>query len=141
MWAGPPDLGGVFDVEDSATGLIRFPGGLTVELNVTWAVNLPEGLLHDGIVLLGDQGGVTFDVWGDTLTLATEEDGRLADVKTTLSVGDAWGQAWQRQSRRFADCVDSRSPAPASGEDGRAVQAVLDAMYESAAAQREVGVS
>ena len=62
MWAGPPDPGGTFDVEDGAAALIRFERGLTLDLSVSWAANLPETILPDGIILLGDRGGVYVNV-------------------------------------------------------------------------------
>ena len=67
MWAGPPDPAGTFDVDDGVTGLVRFDTGMTFELNVTWAANIPENILPDGIVILGDRGGCYLDLWNNRL--------------------------------------------------------------------------
>jgi predicted dehydrogenase len=140
MWGGPPDPQGVFDVEDSAVGLIRFDGGVTMELNAAWAANLPEGALRDGVVVLGDRGGMYFDIWGDRLLLAGEHDGALEDVVSHVSVGSAWDEAWRRQSATFAGHVVNRTAPAATAEHGRAVQAILEAFYRSSEEGREVEV-
>jgi predicted dehydrogenase len=141
MWAGPPNLQGVFDVEDGAVALLRLQGGITFELNVTWAANLPENALLSGVTLLGDRGGCHFDVWGSNLTLTTEEDGYLADVKPELPDAKvAWPAAWRRQHELFASAVQTRTQPEASMEAGRAVQAIVEANYQSSDLQREVEV-
>lgn len=141
MWAGPPQLQGVFDVEDGAVALIRLGGGITLELNVTWAANLPDNALPSGMTLLGNKGGCHFDVWGSNFTLATEELGRLIDVKPHLGKAeDAWPSAWRKQHELFARAVQSRTQPECSMECGRAVQATLEAIYRSSEAGREVDV-
>ena len=51
MWAGPPRFGGKCDVEDSAHALIRLDGGVTFEMNTTWAGNFPDDSVNDLIGL------------------------------------------------------------------------------------------
>jgi predicted dehydrogenase len=141
MWAGPPQLQGVFDVEDGAVALIRLAGGITLELNVCWAANLPENSLPSGMTLLGNKGGCHFDVWGRNFTLATEEAGRLADIKPVLGKAeDAWPSAWRKQHELFAGAVQTRSQPEASMERGRVVQATLEAIYRSSELNREVEI-
>jgi predicted dehydrogenase len=103
MWAGPPNLKGVFDVDDGATGLVRFDNDMTL--------------------------------------LATEEDGYLVDVKPHVRHEELWNEAWRRQYEMFVKAVVDRVPPAASAEDGRAVQAVLDALYRSSEEKREVEVA
>jgi predicted dehydrogenase len=138
MWAGPPDPRGTFDVEDGVCGHVRFEGGLLLEVNITWAANLPEGVMKNGIVLLGDRGGLYFDVWGREVVLATEEQDRLVDVQPQLPEGDAWMAAWESQCRSFAEAVERRAAPAATAAHGRAVQAIIDAMYRSSSEGREV---
>ncbi|MHC4416331.1 MAG: Gfo/Idh/MocA family protein [Planctomycetota bacterium] len=140
MWAGPPNLGGVFDVEDGVTALIRFETGLSMELNVTWAVDLPEDVLRTGFVLLGDQGGCFFNVWRNQLTVTTERQGALVHQEPALPEGDAWAAAWREQYVRFARAVTERVAPDASAENGRAVQTLIDAVYRSGREGREVDV-
>ena len=140
MWSGPPDATGVFDVEDAATALVRFDGGLSLELNVTWAGNVNTEYLRDAVILLGDKGGCVADLWNNQLIVTTERDGRVVSEKHALPDVDAWGTAWQRQHERFRDCVESGTRPDPSGADGRAIQTVIDALYRSAADDREVEV-
>lgn len=141
MWAGPPNPRGVFDVEDGAVALLRLAGGITLELNVTWAANLPENVLPNGVTILGDKGGCHFDVWGDQFMLTSEQQQVLADVKLPLPPApDAWPSAWRRQHELFARSVQSREQPEAGMDAGRAVQAALAAIYQSSEAGREVDV-
>lgn len=140
MWGGPPNPDGVFDVEDEAVGLVRFADGMSMELNVAWAVNVADGRLRDGVILLGDRGGCVVDLWNSELVVTTEQDGRLVDSRPTLAAGEAWPAAWQRQAERFARTVADGTPPEASARQGRAVQSVIDAMYRSAEEGREVGI-
>jgi len=141
MWGGPPDAGGVFDVEDAATALVRFEGGMSLELNVTWAADISPEHMHDAVVLPGDEAGCVVDIWSNELITTTERDGQVLSEKQPLPGGDPWSDAWQRQAQRFCDCVRSRTPPEASAADGLAVQGVIDALYRSAAEDREVEVT
>ncbi len=140
MWAGPPKLDGTSDVEDHATALVRCEGGLTIEMNVTWAMNQPDGALKDGIFLFGDRGGVSFEIFGSQVTLATEEDGHIVDVKPLLAQGDATQRAWDAQYRQFIGVVRDGTPPHADAADGRAIQSLLEAIYRSSGERREVDV-
>ncbi len=140
MWGGPPDPAGVFDVEDAVTALVRFDGGMSLELNVAWAANIDSDHLRDGVVLLGDTGGCVVDLWRNKLIVTTERDGQVVSEQQDLPAGDAWDIAWRRQAERFCRCVETRTPPQASAGDGRAVQTVVDALYRSADQEREVEV-
>lgn len=140
MWSGPPDPAGRFDVEDAATALVRFEGGLSLELNVTWAANVSPDYLRDAVVLLGDKAGCVADLWNNVLMVTAERGGRVVSEKQPLPEADAWGSAWRRQHERFRDCVQSRLPPAPGGAEGRAVQSVIDALYRSAAQNNEVEV-
>lgn len=141
MWAGPPDLKGTCDVEDAATALIRFESGVTLELNVTWAANLAEGALQDGITLFGDRGGLSFDTWGSRIALTTEKVGKLIDAKPAIPPhSEPWSSAWQRQHELFAHAVETRTLPHATAAHGREVQAIVEAIYRSSEAGREVEI-
>ncbi len=141
MWAGPPDPNGTFDVEDSATGLIRFDQGVTFEVSLAWASNTPHHVMPEGILLLGDRGGCFFDLWGDRFLLSSENDNAVRDEQIKIDNTDAWNRAWTGQHQRFADAVLQRGEPLAGGLAGREVQAIVQAMYTSSSLQREVIVS
>lgn len=139
MWAGPPNPDGPFDVEDGASALIRCEGGLSLSLNMSWASHLPEGTLTDGVTLFGEKAAVHFDILSDApLTIGCEVDGELVDMKQPVRPGEDWNTAFRRQHECFARNVLSREAPSASAEEGRAVQAVLEALYRSAEARSSV---
>jgi len=140
MWAGPPVPGGDFDVEDSATVLMRFGNGITFDLNVAWASNIPEGVHPNGVTIFGDRGGCYLDVWGKRMSIGTEQEGHLIDMVPQLPEGNAWEMAWTRQHELFARAVHDRTPPVATGEQGRYVQNVLEAIYRSSFEGREVEI-
>lgn len=137
MWAGPPDPGGTFDVEDGGVAMIRFEDGLTLSLSVSWADNLPAAALPDGVVLFGTRGGCRFDVWGSEVHVSTEQDGYMLETTPRIEVAEPWSVAWRRQHEAFARTMSGAPPA-ASALQGRAVQTVLDGIYRSSAAGHEV---
>ena len=55
MWAGPPKLDGVYDVEESITGLVRTEGPV-ISFNGAWAQNIGEKECY--IDFMGDKAGI-----------------------------------------------------------------------------------
>lgn len=140
MWAGPPRLDGVFDVEDHATALVRFEGGLTLEVNVTWAGNMPEQALPDGIALFGDKAGCRFTLLGDEVIIAGERGRALVDMPLRFDAQRALERAFESQMRSFQAVVEHRHEPCATAAQGRQVQAIIDAIYRSSADGREAPV-
>jgi predicted dehydrogenase len=136
MWAGPPRYDGTFDVEDSAHALVRLEGGATMEINTTWAGNFPDGSLPSVMGFFGNKGGMTFELGGPTVRLATEENGMNVDVLPKF----AETAPFDEQMRNFVRNVESRTEPVASGQVGETVQAILDAIYRSSEKDREVEI-
>ncbi len=139
MWAGPPKLDGVCDVEDSAHALIYFEGGGTLDLQVSWALNRPGDSRREEsrIGLFGDRGGMAFELGGDHLTVASERYGRNVDTRVMLPEIDPFVE----QATRFAACVESRATPLATGIQGMRVMAILDAIYQSSESNRDVAIA
>ena len=129
MWAGPPKFDGVFDVDDHATAMITFDSGATLDLQVTWACNLPDGTTPDSLMaFLGDRGGLSFELFGDHLKLRHEVAGRNADSRLALPEADQMAA----QMADFAEAVAARKHrVGATPAEGRKVQALVDAIYAS----------
>lgn len=136
MWAGPPRYDGVCDVEDSAHALIRFEGGLTLEVNATWAGNFPNNTMPNLVGIFGSKAGLTFQLGGSEVKIATEDEGHNADISPTLRTV----VPFEDQMRTFAGHVTSRTQPHANGARGKLVQSLLDAIYESSRLDREVEV-
>ena len=136
MWAGPPRYNGKFNVEDSAHALVRLAPNITLEVNVTWAGNFPDNSVQDVMGVFGDKGGITFGLGGREITLATEENGMNVDVKPKLKQLEPW----DGQMNSFCKAIKTRKIEHATGESGMYVQSILDAIYKSSAANKEVEI-
>ena len=135
MWAGPPQREGICDVDDAGHALIRFPGDVTLDLQIAWAGNFPHGAFPESqVALLGTRGGLSFELFGDHLLLAREEFGRLTDTRVRLSAV----LPYQAQLCDFAAAVESRQVQGATGDEGAQVQAIVDSIYQSSRQRSEV---
>lgn len=132
MWAGPPNLAGVCDVEDAAQALVRFTNGATLELHVAWAGNYPRKFFPDSVLgFFGDQGGMAFELFGSEVQFASEQDGKVVDE--SLDVEDV--DFFLEQFRDFQQSVESRVVQGADHKQACAVQAIIDAIYCSSRQQ------
>ncbi|MEE4298029.1 MAG: Gfo/Idh/MocA family oxidoreductase, partial [Pseudomonadales bacterium] len=141
MWAGPPDPEGTFDVEDAAEAFIRFRNGITFQLSVAWASHLPEAAMREQVVLFGEKGALAAETWGGRLLLGHDDEAtrQMIDVTPVRAPGDAWTTAWRAQHRRLREIFSTKdAPTTATAEHGRAVQAIVDGIYASSEAGREV---
>ncbi len=134
MWAGPPRREGVFDVEDAATGVLRFDTGMTLQVDAVWAANLPDDVLKDGVMLWGEKGGLFMNHMTGELRLVFEDAGHVVQVQPEYPKTNAW----VTQCERFRKAIETRTQPDASAAQGRTVQAMLDALYRSAREEREV---
>ncbi len=131
MWAGPPRLDGVFDVEDYSTGLIRFADKATMSFEIAWAANAPQ---ETYIEIMGDRAGVRlFD--GKPLTLLTEDAERPADIIPQYADD---GDRFHLQIRKFLAACHGEGPPAATAAEGVTVMKTIDAVYTSSANNCEI---
>jgi len=140
MWGGPPKVDGTFDVEDAAIALLRCEGGLSIEIDVAWATNIPEGVARDGLLLRGARAGIHFEIFGSEVRSVVERDGEMRDEVAAVPSPFGWDAAWDAQYRCFGELVHGRGAAAATAREGRELQRILAAFYESAALGRETEV-
>ena len=142
MWSTPkPD--GTFDVEDGVVATTTFANGVTNQIDVSWATHLPQSFIRDGITIEGDKGAVWFDLWADSIAFGTSLDGKPDESKVEVRVNEAWDDAFQSEHRAFADGIVNRAVSVEAGtsDDGRKVQTIVEAIYESDAQNCEVQIS
>ncbi|MBD2844086.1 Gfo/Idh/MocA family oxidoreductase [Paenibacillus sp. IB182496] len=124
--------GGVFDVEDLATGMIRFDNGATLQLEFSWAANIEEGSKY--VELRGTQAGCRLN--NGELKLMTELERTLVDIVPRLSK--------QTESphglniHHFVACALGREAPIFAPQDGVAMIKILTALYASAERGAEV---
>ncbi len=132
MWAGPPKLDGKFDVEDHASGFVRF-GKATMSFEITWAANAPD----EGFVeILGDKGGVRI-LDGKPFTIRTEFGTDVADV---CPLYPNPGNNFHNQIKKFIGACRGENPPAATGEEGLVNMKLIDAVYESSKQGKEVKI-
>lgn len=132
MWAGPPKLEGVFDVEDYACGTVRFGKKATMTFDIAWAANAPQ---ETHIDVLGEDGGVRFG--NGTVRVLTEHAGRLADIEPQF---DKNANSYEGEARAFLAACRGEAPPAATAAEGVTVMKLIDAVYASAEAGREIAI-
>ncbi|HUT57175.1 MAG TPA: Gfo/Idh/MocA family oxidoreductase [Phycisphaerae bacterium] len=133
MWAGPPDFRGVFDVEDYSTGFVRFGAKATMSFEIVWAANAES---ESFIEILGTDGGTRID-GGKPLVIHTEHNGRVTDISPQF---DEKANKFELQARAFADACHGKRPPAATAEQGLTVMKLIDAIYASSKADKEVAI-
>ena len=118
----------IFNTEDSAAGTIRFANGASMNFEVSWAVNMKETGIYSYI--FGKDAGASLD----PLEIYGEEANYLVDLKPTVDRGDPFA----REIRHFLDCIKEGKEPSITTKDGLHVQKMLNGIYDSARAGREI---
>lgn len=128
-----------YDVEDFATALIRFEGGLTLQLDASWAAYTSYGD-EFGISLLGNGGGAEIHAkdYSQTGTLRFFSDigGTPAVTEPKLLERQNHGEIF----KCFVDSILNGTPMSPSGQEGLERVHLIEAIYRSATLGREVEV-
>ncbi len=135
MW-GTRVPGGIFDVEDMGVFLVRFENGASLVVQTSWAANTEEGVEAR---IMGDRGGIMINGGdGKSLSILTEDNGFIANIQPQLKKDSTRPDMVQH----FIDCIrDPQKKLLTDGRDGLVLQAMLDAVEESAKTNREVPVT
>jgi predicted dehydrogenase len=130
MWAGPPVLDGICDVDDMVTGFIR-TSGPSISFNGAWAQNIDE---HEMFVdFMGDKGGIRLN-YGKDFTFYTAEGGLLQSVKHDYKIPNMY----EREDLRFIEAVRKGLKTRNHIDEVLESARLLDAIYESAEKQAEI---
>ncbi len=130
MWGTTPVPGGPFDVEDLVSGFIRFKNGMSLAIEATWACNSPE---RGCVEILGDKGGLRIF---PEIEYYGQSNGQLYCAKPQLTKVNGYVE----ELRNFTDCIRTGATPVATGDHGVEDQTILDALYRSAKAGKEVAV-
>jgi predicted dehydrogenase len=130
---GETQSGGTFDVEDLATGFVKFANGASLQIEFSWASNIGEEQRF--VELRGSKAGC--QLRNEEVEVYTEMDGTLVDIKPRFGYGQTNGHGLAIE--HFIDCVLGRSTTPTiTPQDGVYMIQILTALYESARTGREV---
>jgi predicted dehydrogenase len=120
------------DVEDFASGLVRFAGGSAISLEVSWLGFQPEGEFWR-LQMYGTRSGVT---WPEGVIVG--EDNLIPwDLKLAEATGEL---AHHHVIRQFARAVVEDKPVPIPPEQSANIIAMLDGLYASSASGREAAI-
>ena len=130
MWAGPPTKGGICDVEEGITGLIRTDGPV-INFNGAWAQNILENEMF--IDFMGTKGGARLQ-YGKDFTVYSTKNGMLTRTDFECSQTNMF----QNEIDAFVDCVESGEKLPSHIDVNILTSQMMDAIYRSAAEHKEV---
>jgi len=131
MWGG--NIPSTFDVEEFAAAFVRFANGATLVLEVSWLLHHKTMGEDMQMWLYGEKAGAH---WPDNeLLWANNDTKQLMNMQLQRAEG---GEPHARECVAFADAVANGKPSPVPAEQSLDVIAILDGLYRSAAAGKEV---
>lgn len=127
--------GAAFDVEDFASGLIRFENGASLVFEISWA-GYQQGHSQQSMRLIGTQGGLETvpGEKGDDYLYNHEING--VPIAGRI-IPDGRGR---KSTDVLVDAIADGTPFPANLEDGLRMQVILEALYRSAERGSEINV-
>ena len=125
---------GVYDVEDMATGFIRFEDGKSLQFEFCWAANIEKETSY--VQLYGTKAGFNFSIHDlDKNVIYTEENGELVNIKpSTIVLKSGHGKCF----KNLVDVLNGKAEPYYTIEQGINVVKILEAAYVSAKAGKEV---
>jgi predicted dehydrogenase len=121
------------DVEEFAAALVRFDNGATLVLEVSWLLHHKTTGEDMQMWLYGDKGG---SHWPSNEILTTNNATR--QHKNAQLVNAEGGEAHAKECIAFAEAVANGKPSPVTAEESLDVITILDGLYRSADAGREI---
>ncbi len=122
-----------FEVEDQAAAFVRLEGGKALQLEVSWALNIPES--REAISLSGTEGGL--DVY--PLKVNKAAHGMLVNWEPNWIPNEQSNQ-WELQTDDFVEAVLQGREPLVKPEEALAVSEIVDAIYQSSAAEAAVRI-
>jgi len=123
----------VYDVEDLAVALIRFDNGAALTVETSFSLNIKKDT--GSIELFGTKAGAKLD---PGLELYSEINDYLVDITPVGDTALNFNGLFENEVSHFIDCVVNGTKCISPAEDGVEMMKILDAIYESAATNREV---
>ena len=120
-----------YTVEDYALGLIRFKNGATMFVETSFAANIEKDVYN--ITLMGSKGGCSLD----PPKIYSEKNKTLVDIAPVFLKG---GNTHEIEMEKFVECILKDREPPVTGQEGLAIQKIMDAIYASADLGREVPI-
>lgn len=118
-----------FDVEDYATALVRFEKGITMQMSVSWAANIPAE--YHNVQILGDKAGIATNPVG----VYGADHNSLTSQKFDLLLPQ---EGHRMEIRHFTECLEQNRPVRVQPQESLRIQKIIDAIYESSKKNKEI---
>lgn len=126
---------GNYNVEDLAIGFIRFENGASLQIEFSWASNIPCDRRY--VELMGTKAGSKWDSIDSKLRIYSEENAATVDITPNIN-NDNGIQMHEANLRHFADCLLNSAEPMFVPEQGVNMVKILRAIYQSAEEGREI---
>ncbi len=130
MWAGPPVLDGINDVEDFITGYIRTDKA-SISFNGAWAQNIDKNEMF--IDFMGDRGGIRM-MYGGDYTFYTVENKELVQYKPEYEIPNMY----ELEDQDFIRSIRTGEPTRNHIDKVLESAKLLDYVYKSSEERREI---
>lgn len=120
-----------YTVEDLAAGLIRFETGALLSLEASFVAHIEKDVWN--IQIMGEKGGANWEA----SQIFVDQGGYMMNM--TPGYLPKWDN-FEYKMKHFVEVCQGLRPNESSGEQGLMVQKMLDGIYASADAGREVAV-
>jgi predicted dehydrogenase len=121
-----------FDVEDFATGLIKFSNQATLELNVSWVIHQEQGD-RNNVELYGTDAGVSL-----APTKLFRQSQRQGEYEVVAPQNVQIPHRYLNRQANWLDAICGKDKPLCTMEQSLVVQRILDAIYASSATGKEI---
>lgn len=121
-----------YTVEDLAIGQIRFANGAILQIEASFAAHIEKDVWN--FTAIGDKGGCTWE----NGAIFTDQAGSMTNSLPAFLGDNSWDCLFTLKLRDWVNGCLNNAPLTAPGEAGLAVQKILDGVYRSAKAGKEV---
>jgi predicted dehydrogenase len=123
-----------YTVEDLAIGQIRFDNGAILQIEASFAAHIEKDVWD--FTIIGDKGGARWE----TGTVFTDRAGTMINSVPAFTGSGEFDVLFAAKLRNFVDGCLYNKPLTAPGEAGLAVQKILDGVYRSSEAGKEIAI-
>jgi predicted dehydrogenase len=121
------------EVEDTLAALLVFENGASLSLEVSWALLLEKNFPY--LNIFGTHGAALLNPF----RIHKELNGNLLNVTPALdSTKNIYKQSYEAELDHFIRCLTLGEKPIVTADEGVALMKVIDAIYQSAEARREV---
>jgi predicted dehydrogenase len=124
-----------YTVEDLAIGQIRFDNGAILQIEASFVAHIEKDVWN--FSFMGTKGGGN---WDPPMTFTDRNDTMINSKPYFLAEDTSFEYLFYTKLRNWVDGCMKDTPLEAPGEAGLAVQKMLDGVYRSAAAGKEVTI-